>query len=369
MKVVPRRQRGFSAFSVAREAWLNLSASLGPSLGVAVVSLVVGAGLPAVAGFEVSEIVRDADQAIAAGTNMMSLTAEDRAPLSASRCDELNNVDGVLTAGGIVSRSAAYAATRPNEPLQLIHGTVGAASALWPMLTEPTGTAGVLVGADTASLFGLSVGSRLMLSESAGTSPSVSVLVDQVAGKTVRDVTLDGAIFVSVAPTGMITECLVEAQPGARQQVEAVLIGWFRADLKVAVSPYFVSNAPGSLPADELRGRLTQYLPALAFVLLFVSLAGYWFARRSELALYRTLGISRPQLLGMLATEALLLVLIPVNLGFALSVFMLVPFAEALAIRVAAADAIRFSALLPLLPLAGFLLVARSIRIDALKGR
>jgi hypothetical protein len=300
----------------------------------------------------------------------MSLSGENRRPISAGRCDQLNALTGVIAAGGIVSRDAVRVATRPNESVELIRGTAGLAAILWPgvQLDQSEGV-DFVSGSRNAETYGLDNGVYLALSDGNDWAMTEPVLVSQVADPSTRKRSLDSAFFEAVPPDGSIVECLVEASPGARKKVEAILVGWFPPESGTSVSPYFQLIDPGSTAEQKLQNRITQHLPWAALLVIVTAVIGIWHSRRQDFALYRSLGLRNTQFLFFLVLESALLVLIPVSLGLFIALFFMEGEIGSLAVRLSLLDGLRLVFLLPLIPLVSYPLLIRSISLDTLRGR
>lgn len=364
------RRRGFEFAVLARETARNFWSAPVPSLVAVAIGVACGLAVPLMTAIEVGSIVREDLAAVAAGTNTMSITGENRGPISAGRCDQLNAVSGVLAAGGIASREHATVASRPNESLQLIRGTAGLARILWPgdQLNHLESTA-FIAGSSSGTTFGIADGTLLALLTETDPNSTQPVLVGQVAAPSTRSPTLDSSLFEAVPPVGAVTECLVESVPGARAKVEAVLVGWFPVGSGTSVSPYFQLSDPGPTAEQRINDRITKHLPLAAIAIALITMIGLWYSRKSEFALYRSLGLRNLQFLALLVLETFALVLLPVILGISVSLYLSPERIGSLGLQLAMLDSLRVISFIPLIPLVAYVALIRSINLDALKGR
>ncbi|TFD00504.1 FtsX-like permease family protein [Cryobacterium sinapicolor] len=363
-------RRGFGLGVLARETVRNLGSAPALLTLAVIMGLASGLAVPLVTAMEVGSVVRDDLAAVAAGTNTLSVAGENRGPISAARCDQLNAISGVISAGGVVSRASVNVASRPNESLELVRGTVGLAAIFWPGdQLDPSKSVAFVSGSRNAVTFGITEGAPIAFSKVADQSTTTTIVLSQIAAPSTRKTALDSAFFEVVPPVGSIVECLVEASPGARDKVESILVGWFPLTSATSVSPYFQLTDPGSTTEQKLHDRLSQHFPLAALIVTFTTVIAVWYSRRSEFALYRSLGLKKVQFLLLLVLETVVLVFVPIHLGLSLSLYFLTGQLGSLVVQLALLDGTRLLSLLPLIPLLSFLLLIRSIRLDTLKGR
>ena len=358
---------GFRAVTVAVEALGNLKANPFTTLVVVLAALLAGVGVPTATLLDVQAIRQDEQAEISAGSNVIRITGENRVSLSAARCEELNTQDGVLAAGGLASRSTVSPVARPNDRVTVLSGTATLAKVLWPGGEAVPPAATVVVGSASARVLGL--GPQSFFSFTVRPDPTaLSVPVDRVAQPSTRDEKLDASVFVARPPTGDVIECLVEAKPGVRTQVESIAAGWFAESGSTVVSPFYLTVTAGANPEERLSARLTQHLPVLAAVVVGAAMLTAWFSRRAEYSLYRMLGMRTSGFLLMLATEMVAAGLMPLCLGFTATLVWMDVFDE-LDVILATGDALRAAVLVILIPVAGWLLMRPLTKPDALHGR
>lgn len=360
--------RGFAVAVTVGEAVKNLGSTVALSATVAVLSMAIGVAVPTATAIEVGSIERDARRATSAGINVMSVTVENRGPISAARCEDLGRVSGVLSAGGIVARESISLITRPHEALELIRATPGAVRVLWPNQRTQASASSVIAGSIVATLHGLGENSILGYRVARGSEVNYAI-VGATAPASARGERLDNTIVIASAPVGVVTECLVESMPGARDDVLLALEGWFPRDAGVVISPFYLPDSSWSSPDERLETRMSQQFPLLGAVALTAAVLAVWFARRADFALYRHLGMSRRRLLLMQVAEAVMLVILPASLGLTVSLFLLASDPLPLVVYLTSLDALRLVTLLMLVPLVGGALLLRATRLDALKGR
>lgn len=342
------------------------NAAAHPGLSALAVSTAVVAALltPALTAIEVGGIETRAAEQVRSGSTVLSITAKDRRPLSAARCEALAGIDGVVAAGGLIADDTAREAD--GSPLSLLRTTPGYPLVLWPSGTLRHDTSrSVVVGSllgERAGLHGVGELAGLTIAGATGT-----VLVDQVAAPSPRNPFVDRALVVTEPASSSVVECLVEAEPGARAGVEAVAVAWFPADLETTTAPFLPGDDSGDALHEQVAGRLSRLGPPLGAMLCAIGLAASWLARRAEFALYRGLGISTARLLLALSVETALTTLVGVLVGVGAAVVVL-PWTP-LALHLAALDVGGMVLLLAVLPVIGLAVLPRGNGWAALRGR
>lgn len=357
----------FRPWTVATEAVRNLWANAFFTGIIALAAVVVGFAVPAVTLWEVASIRTDAESEVRAGVNVLRVTGEDGALLPAGRCEALNSVPGILAAGGLAVRSTVFPAARPSDVVTLISGTPTLGQVLWPSHAPQTTTSSVVVGSTTAETYGLTSGSTFGY-EVRGDPTPLAAVVDRSGVASTRDPQLDTSVLIATAPTGRVRECLVEALPGARTAVEGMLNGWFDATDGTVVSPFYLPVTSSASPDERLAARTTQYVPAIAALVLVSGMVSAWFSRRAEYSLYRMLGLNRRGSLLMQTVEMTVAVIVPLCAGLVTAMLAMEEY-ENLDVILATGDGIRMLALLIPAPLLGWLLMRPVTKTDALHGR
>ncbi|KQQ22730.1 hypothetical protein ASF48_06065 [Rathayibacter sp. Leaf299] len=356
--------RRFRLGIVVQEAVRTVRAH--PALGVLAVSAAILSGflVPALTSVEVGALEAEAREQVLAGSTVLTVSAKDRVPLPAARCDALRAVAGVVAAGGVVASEDLP--SEGGSSVTLVRATPGYADVVWPADAlrpdEPTSAvAGVLLGS-RAGVSGRSTLSGLLVD-----GRSESIALDQVAGASPRIPFVDRAVVIAEPAAGSVAECLIEAESGAVAGVEAVALSWFPAEYETTTAPFApAADSAGALD-DRLATRLSAWGPPLGAVLCVTGLSTSWLARRRDLALYRSLGLSSGRLLLSLTVETAVLTGLGVLTGAAAATVLL-PWTP-LALQLAGSDVGALVALVTLIPLAGLALAPRGRGLDALRGR
>ena len=354
---------GISSDVIVREAYANVLAHRvlsGILVLLAAVAPLVAVTLDLV---DLHGSVEREHELTARGSTVFSVTAVDRTPLPAARCDALGTVTGVASAGGITTVELVHSALADRRFLSLVSATPGLAPVLWP---GTPAVDGVVVGAAIGSELGLVAGAALAIvrADAVHTLP-----VGAVAPASTRGSDHDLLVLQSVPPRGGTYECLVESEPGARESVEAVLLGWFPGT-PTAVTPYFLPPDTGRTPQQEANERTTVWLPLAAAALIALAMLAWWLIRRSEFALYTIMGLASDGLVLMLFTEWAMLCLVPGSIGLAnalgasASLLGDAPVAQA-----AALDVLRYLACIAIIPLLGVAVMSRAAAFEVLKGK
>ena len=351
---------GFSRAMIAREAYANVLAHRALSSILALIAAVAPLVALTVEISEVSGSLQRQSELAARGENVFSVTSIDRSPLSAARCDALGTVSGVAAAGGVTSVEQLSTGVGEARSVALVSATPGLPSVYWP---DASPHAGTVAGAAVARDLGLVDGAFLPV------RARDPIPIAAVAQPSPRSSDFDLIVARRVPPRGGTDECLVESEPGARQRVEAVLLGWF-PESATAVAPYFLAPETGRTPQAEVSGRVSAWFPLAAAVLTGFGMLAWWVIRRSEFALYGVLGLDPRGLALMLVVEWGILCLLPGAVGLAnslgASAALLV---EPPVVHAAALGVARYLAAISVVPIIGAALLTRVTAFDAIKGR
>lgn len=363
---------------LAREALANSRAFLVRTIVVCVVSASIGAGTTAFTLAEVSGISRSFDQQQLRGVDALTVASPDGNGLDAARCEAVRTISGVVTAGGHLGSRRIVSAHAPGSPIT-VHGvTPGYLGIAFP--AEPAlWHAGIVAGQHAAEELGLYPGSHLTLTDrvepttpgsqtSSSSAAATQLKIEATAQQESRFSGLNRDIFVTEAPVGPISECLVAAIPGNSDAVAVVLEGWFaKSDIRIAK---LVPASQLELDASrQLSTRWSQWGWVIAGSVLVLMQAFLWWSRRSEMALYRFLGFGSGSRLTLVLVDTVLLVAAPAQFGVALAVAALSADASSVALTSVLADAVRFIAVVALAAPAAFFMSRGAHLIDTLKGR
>ncbi|GAA5062513.1 putative ABC transport system permease protein [Thermocatellispora tengchongensis] len=279
-------------------------------------------------------------------TMMSVLTASTRATANA-QLDEQFPVDYMVSAQageGTVPRSiAADLRTRPElssvVQLREVPAKVGGARGEWPVGTfegpftvvTTSGSmsgfrAGTVVVGDTAAgKLGVKVGDQIrVVTEEAGTVPLTVIALYDSGSSPLPDLTVPAAAFQEYF--GAVDDSRVMVK-----RAEGVPADRGRTVVEAAAQPYPTALVSS---AAEVRGEFDQALDMMLMIVtgllglaILISLLGIAntlslsvHERTRESALLRALGLTRPQLRGMLTVEALVLGLIGALVGVVLGI-------------------------------------------------
>ncbi|MDR1633750.1 MAG: hypothetical protein LBS27_02250 [Bifidobacteriaceae bacterium] len=348
----------------AREALANLAASPVRAVVCFGVQALLGALLVAGTTLEVGQIVTDYDALTAAGANMFVAQRVDGGGIDAARCDSLLGRPGVIGAGGLVSSERVTAKVDPGVSFDLMRASPGYAALVWPDLDRSVGAP--VVGARVADKLGVFDSGSVAYVARDGSQDLAEVVSAPGAARIGE---LGNSMVVPVAPVNRLTQCWVEAAPGARASVEELLVGWFDEPTRVLVAPAVLAAAPGSGPADRLDRRLSYWAPLAVVGATGVFQAVLWLGRRADLGLYGLLGLRGGRLAVMVVTDWAFTVLAPFCAGVMAAAVVMAGRLEGLTLELAAWDCLRAAALLALAPLAVLALATMVKPFDAIRGR
>ncbi len=302
--------RGWRLGSLLVEAWSNLVSGWPRTLALALIVAGVAAGLTASELTTLRRIVLFERGFVSAGGNVVIATNERRIP--ADRCSLLVARPDVVAAGGVQVAGPSEVNVAPGTLFQTALMTSGVA-AVWDPRQARTSEAlsrGIAVGSAAASELGVAPGAYLGMGS--GRPQRVGVVLDVAE----RNPQAARWILFPVAPIGMVDQCWVEFVSGVGETGVALLEHLF-ADTgrELVVRPWIKLDEFARSPIEELRTRPQSraWLPVGTVLALLFWLA-LW-SRRSELGLYRALGMKRVEMLVHIQAEAVLVVVIGGMLG------------------------------------------------------
>jgi hypothetical protein len=280
--------------------WLTGALAVGVAL-IAMLSLLASAT-------DVRGIVNRSEEVVRAGVNVMTISpATDGAALSAARCDALQSVSGVRSAGSSWDSRVVTSAT-DNERWRILTASAGYVAVVWP--TADTRESGSLyVGASIARRYGLVDGALWKIHDLDG-DRTVPV---KVMPNTKRFPDMDVAAIETVSPTTENAPCIAEATSGAQRSVTPIVSSWFAPTAtKLTAHPTSVGTRS---PQAEYTERLTVWAPLTGGAITIILAVGFWKLRERDFALYSINRVSAGSTSVMLLIEATLLLLIPTSIG------------------------------------------------------
>lgn len=282
-----------------------------------------GIGIPAAidAAF-LTDVARDEAAFIAAGGYVLVASNDDHGGVDAVTCDALRGIAGVRAAVALTRRDGTAAfGHAPGQQLTTVEATAGVFDLLG--LPDPPQPA-VVVPSDIAERAGLASGAAVTLS---GSTDDGDALISELAlHAAVTDTTLVGdamstGLLVPAVPRGNAERCLVAAEAAAYQSLGESLGVLLAAGEHVAVVHDLVPRGPF---ARDFAKDLTSRSLRAAFLGSGAVLAAAWFlvrwTRRSQDALYATLGTGTRDHIIIRGTEWLALLALATPWGFALGV-------------------------------------------------
>jgi len=365
MKARDSKIQRFRSTTVVAEAVRNLISR--PVLSCAIALLSAGTMFASIAltALETNQILSFQTQLEERGIYVQTVAGTAGTPISATRCESLNMIEGVKAAGGLVGASSVRLLSHPSVPVSIVRATPNYASIIWPE-TRSMPAKGLIVGAEIAAELGLVPGAGFVRG---GTdSAKLDASVASVAKPSMRDGNFDAYVVEPVSPRGQVRSCLVEAEPGAYLGVQQLLTTWF-SDEVVSVSPLYALPKEGLTPQQQMQSRLSQYFPFGAILLVTCAAVASWLIRRKDFALYRLLGMPPRKLFTNVFSEWLLTVMLPSSAGAVFAMIAVAPQLSGIVLEAAVLDAARLFALIWLVPCLGLLLVGGGSPLAVLRGK
>lgn len=296
--------RGITTTDLFIETIKNIRAASVRSLILVLMSSAVGFLTAFLSATDLAEIDNKWTSQLHQGANAWVVTSLEARGLDTVRCDQLNEVDGVLAAGGILGVEKVSSSTAPVRQFDLLDVTPGMIDFLWTS-EEFVYQGTPLLGHGISSDLGVVDEGHILLNTTQQMIPVESV---QHAS---RIPSVDDGLVVPSVPDGEVNECYVEAAAGAGSAVERLLISWFPEQPDMSIRAFVDSATLGTLADVDLRSRVSQYVPFIGGALVSgLSLMFTW-TRRSDYAIYRMMGLRRTQTYFMTTIETVLLCWFP----------------------------------------------------------
>ncbi len=361
---MPRRR--WNTTVLIGEAGRNLAAHWGQTIALVALSAIIGCGVCLATAWQAADITGRFDTLVGKGVNVITVTADRGAYLSGSECEALNNIPGIDHAGGLAPSVVADSGALPTRSMTIMVGTPNVAQVLWPELAKPGSPGTAIAGAQLSTQYGLVSDSYLNIKDS---GKFENLLIAQVAPPSTRNTPYDTRALRIQRPDATITSCLVEATPGAENDVAKLLnSGWFSTPSETYVTPYFVDASTGLTPRQELHQRASSLGPVVGATVLIIVALTLLMARRTEYSLYRLLGVTRPGLILQLSVELLAAILLPIQFGVMVALVIMHGELGPVALQLTLLDYARLNALLLLLPPIGLFSLTRNGVLETFKG-
>lgn len=318
---------------------------------------------------DVSSVEANWREQVYAGSNVLSITAANAAEggkLDAGRCDAMRSISGVRSAGAVLRTYDVFARALPDDRLTLVEVTPGYLQVAYPRDPRVV-TASSVSGASVSEGLGVTDDSTISygLPNQVG---EFAIHVDVATSLAARREPLDNVVMSAVAGVGTTYECLVESQPGSVEAVANAAQMWF-SPVEVRVSPELPGNPLVTEPGAELQKRFSQWVPLAFGVALSAILMIVWWSRRADYASYRAFGLSSPQLLLLLLSEAAVTFWLPLTLGYAFASFGYASTISPVVARLLLNDYLALILTTSLVPLLGLWLLGARSAFEVSKGR
>lgn len=338
----------------------NIKSAPVRSLIIFCVALCVGAGVSLSTITDVTRVTQAQDKLYISGSAVLILSGPNGDPVPAARCHAISAMDGVESAGGVMSTEMIRLSTLPSSNTRLRLVTPGYFAATWPTLPRAHQLS---VVADVSHRdYGWTAGTNFRYTDSAGREHTAKV--DAVAAH--PDVEQSGRTIAAVSPPhGTVTSCNVLTKVESKQVVASALRGWFGEG--TSLTDALMSSGLAADPQIMFSERLSKFGWILGGAVLTGLMVMHWVARRSEFALYRLNHVSSRGIVAMFALETLFLVLLPAQIGsmFAIGLNDFTPLLGTTVLL----DVLRLDLVIVLIPLIGLLAVPKGSLLATLKGQ
>ncbi len=308
-----RSFRGWKVGAVLSEALRNVASAPGRNAVLVLIGVIAFLTVGTLETRSVAgtvDLVRTIEDS---GGTVLIATERDRGDtivyggVDALACRRLSPSRDILNSGGLSGSASRQLGIRTPQGISVVRAEVGALRAMG--LSEPI-TQGhvIVVPTDLARDFGLKAGSVLTVTRGGNTQEQVTVAA--VVDVSARFPNRAASIYeVTLLPHGVVATCVAEVETKAFATLRRVLGPQLaRPGQGIDVVPLRSGGIYDRDPAREFRDRSTLHLWVAGSVLLgFVSLLSM-LSRRSDMALYRSTGMSRPAGLFLFSVEMITVV-------------------------------------------------------------
>lgn len=364
------RASSFRMGTVIVESFANLRATPVLTGCRMLVAMLAGFGMAYATVAEVSSLEAELSDAVRAGAFVWVVSStSERTGLDVAKCDALQSIEGVTSAGAISGQRAFRPTNQPRATYRLLTVTPGYVRTVWPMLDGARMNSGVFAGRDVAEALGLLPGSAIQ-GVLSGSSEQLSLRVADVPPPSPRVELADRDLVVVQAPTGRTGSCLVSADASHTTDIPTLLRAWFPAEIVVQVRPLQSTDDVGANLTERFDRRPSSLGWAIGLAFVWLVNVALWFDRRADAALYLTLGMSRRQLFGGYFVEVVVAAALPIQVGVSLAIAAQRAAVSGLSgALVLLESTILLIGLIPLPLVAGWWLVRRRWVVNLLKGR
>ncbi len=268
-------------------------------------SIVIGVSVTVIAvGSQVDGFMVDEASLAGEGGFVLRALPGSNSPdgIDSARCENLRSQDGVVAAGSVVTSDFIELASFPGTRIRKVDVSPGL-SGVFHLGIDP-GAMGVFVDSSLREEFGLGVGSVPGVVDAPGGEESFPVVGVLTSTQGVEE--LRRALVAVVPPEGPGEACFVLARPDRYEALrDADLVALLPVDNSIALVSEVVPRGSGFSIGDRYRSRRTRHL-WIVFGMMIVAVSELVRrTRRSELALYRSVGTSPVELTWLLIVENL----------------------------------------------------------------
>jgi len=308
--------RVWSLRATVSEAVRNLGVRTLVPLGVA---LTIVFGVAFAEGALSNQLLVQERDRVDAGAYVVLVESARAGGIDAARCEAVVSISGVVAAGSVASRvdgmpESVIAQKLPGTEFGAVGVTPGILRVWYPDTDMRTFGGGIVVGREAA----------IELAVSSGMSVSISTIgapmrVASVGPDDRRAPQYSRKLAMVRAPFGATDACWIEFTREAFGSGTEIVAGWFRDGGTNTVRTLRSSSVLGADPGAAFAERPQRFAWITGGVILGLTWIGVWWLKRSELGIYRTLGMSRSHTVVMGAAQSLIVGLWAAALGLALA--------------------------------------------------
>lgn len=241
-----------------------------------------------------------------AGAYVLLVEGARAGDIDAARCEAAVEVHGVVAAGSVAARlhgSAESVAVQklPGAAFGTVWVTPGILRVWYPQADMRTFRGGAVVGHEAARE--LAVGTGMAISIPTIAEP---LRIAVVAPDHTRAPQFSRKLAMVRAPLGAADSCWIEFRREAFGGASDVVAGWFKDDGTTRVRDLRSSSVLGVDAMRAFAERPQRLAWVVGGVILGLTWLSVWWLKRSELGIYRTLGMSGRHMVVMGLVQALI---------------------------------------------------------------
>lgn len=297
---------------------------------------------------------------------MVEVRASVGNEISANACHQLNQLSGVLAAGGANLQGNIYPVNQPQSSYQFYEITRGFATLAW---RNPS-PGPIHLGESAQQSLGIAPGARIHFTSRGSygdEATSVQISRSSKSNYEPRLENFDNALAVEIPTVGTLQICYFESSAQLSEELYGAVVANFYPN-QIEILRNIKAEAEYLRAVTDFNNRTSQLLAGGLAVLICIAYLLLSQVRRTEYAIYRSFQASPGQILVMVIVEAAVITWVPLGMAWALGSYGIVGDLTPLASSALLADYMRIVAGALLAPILAWIVLIRQNVFDTLKS-